>query len=99
MSIDHVVVALWSAEVLHVVRSRTSTFASLCADDATGFETWWRGEVPLPGIRSTFVVFDPLPGRRTSRRRWVGLDQAAEVRPRYRGYADALAQLRAAHAA
>jgi transcriptional regulator with XRE-family HTH domain len=95
-SVMHVVAALWSSEVLHAVRLRTATFDSLCPDPADAFATWWDGaELPTGGW-STFILFDPLPGERRSRRRWVGLEAVPRVEPRYRGYADALGCLRAA---
>ena len=37
LSIDHVVVALWSAEVLHSLRMRSATFQSICPEPPTGF--------------------------------------------------------------
>jgi hypothetical protein len=42
------------------------------------------------------VLFDPVGGGRSDRRRFVPLDQVAAVRGRYRGYADALEAIRAA---
>lgn len=96
VSEDHVVVALWSSEVLHPLRMRGASFAAICPDDPAHFAAWWLGQPPAPGKRSSFVIFDPLPGRRTTRRRWAGLDAVATADPRYRGYADALAALRKA---
>jgi transcriptional regulator with XRE-family HTH domain len=95
-SVAHVVAALWSSEVLHVVRLRQESFAALCPQAADAFAAWWDGTVPVPGASSSFVLFDPIPGRRRSRRRWVGLDDVRQVEPRYRGYADAVRQLRLA---
>lgn len=96
-SIAHVVVALWSSEVLHAVRLRRETFASVCPDDAQDiFGAWWTGEPPTTGTASTLVVFDPLTGGRSSRRRWIDLEDAQIADPRYRGYAQALEALRAA---
>lgn len=97
VSEDHVVVALWSSEVLHVLRMRGASFRALCPDDPAGLSDWWEGRpVQNEGSRSTLIIFDPLPGRRASRRRWVGLEAAAAADPRYRGYADALDALRRA---
>ncbi|HUG48987.1 MAG TPA: helix-turn-helix transcriptional regulator [Candidatus Limnocylindria bacterium] len=94
-SVDHVVVALWSAEVLHTLRLRLQTFKSLCPDEPDGFASWWAGGAhPEPGVRSTLVVFDPLEGQRRTRRRWIGLDQLDGADGRYRGYAHALEALR-----
>jgi transcriptional regulator with XRE-family HTH domain len=97
LSEDHVVVALWSAEVIHPLRMRGASFRALCPDDAAHFGAWWDGQSgPTPGKRSSLVIFDPLPGRRASRRRWVGFEAVATADPRYRGYADALSALRQA---
>lgn len=95
-SIDHVVVALWSAEVLHALRLRTETFRSACPDGPEGFVAWWSGSPPEPGVRASLVVFDPVTGMRSSRRRWIGLKDVRSVDARYRGYAEALAALAAA---
>jgi hypothetical protein len=93
-SVTHVVAALWSSEVLHVVRLRQATFGAVCPDAPDAFAAWWDGTEPPQGESSTFIRFDPLPGQRLNRRRWVGLDAVARVEPRYRGYADALERLR-----
>jgi hypothetical protein len=94
-SVTHVTVAHWSSEVLHVVRRRWSSFQSLCPDPARTFGAWWSGEPPN-GHASTFVLFDPIVTAGSRRRAWVGLAHVPVVRPRYRGYADALAELRGA---
>jgi hypothetical protein len=98
-SVTHVVAALWSSEVLHVLRLRPASFTALCPDPPDAFGAWWNGAVPPPGIRSSIVLFDPLPGTRRSRRRWVGLEAVARANPRYRGYAHALESLREARQA
>lgn len=93
-SVSHVLVLLWSAEILHPLRLRTSSMVALAPDGDAPFGAWWQGHPPERG-GSGLVVFDPLPGGRSDRRRWIDLDTAASgVRPRYRGYADALAVLR-----
>jgi transcriptional regulator with XRE-family HTH domain len=90
-SVTNVVLALWSSEVLHEVRIHPASFRAVCPDPVDDFATWWSGTVPLPGApTSTFALFDPIAGGRADRRRFVGLEAAAEVRPRYRGYADAV---------
>jgi len=95
--VTHVIVALWSAEALHTLRLREASFRSVCPDPPDDFAAWWLGTPPdAAASRSTLVIFDPLPGKRSSRRRWVGLDQLRIVDPRYRGYANALEQLRTA---
>jgi transcriptional regulator with XRE-family HTH domain len=95
-SVTHVVAALWSSEVLHAVRLRTATFEALCPGPADAFASWWDSTGLPTGEVSTFVLFDPLPGERRSRRRWVGLEAVPHVEPRFRGYPDALERLRAA---
>jgi hypothetical protein len=98
-TVTHVVVALWSAEVIHAVRLRRASFASVCPDPTDAFAAWWSGTEPPPGTSSTFVLFDPIPGTRRSRKRWVGLEAIDRTEPRYRGYAHALESLRLNHLA
>lgn len=59
-SVTHVTAALWSSEVLHVVRLRESTFRAACPDGIPAFEAWWSGREPVPGSSSPFVLFDPI---------------------------------------
>ncbi len=92
-SVTHAIVALWSAEVLHVLRLRPETFRSVCPDPIDAFGEWWTGKPPDSGVVSTLVVLDSLPGDRSTRRRFVSMDSLASARPRYRGYADALKAL------
>jgi transcriptional regulator with XRE-family HTH domain len=93
IAVDHVIVALWSSEVIHALRLRRHSFAALAPDQPVGFAAWWEG-APVPaGTRASLVFFDPLTGERRSRRRWVGLDRLDGLAPRYRGYADALGAL------
>ena len=67
----------------------------LTALDATFLELEEADETAHMHVGGT-MVFDPLPGVRRTRRRWIGLDDAARADPRYRGYAEALDALRAA---
>src|SRR5262249_28743040 len=60
VSVTHVMVCLWSAEILHALRLRTASFRALCADDAGGFAAWWNGVPPTAGSSSSLVVLDPL---------------------------------------
>jgi transcriptional regulator with XRE-family HTH domain len=87
----HVMAALWSSEILHALRLRTESFRSLCPDGSAAMTAWWAGDPPGSGTISTLVVLDPLAGGRE--RPFVGLEAALRARPRYRGYADAVAQL------
>lgn len=93
----HVVVALWSSEVLHALRIREQSFRAVAPDPPDAFRQWWSGTPPASGSVSTLVVLDPLARGRA--RPWIGLDEAQRAAPRYRGYADALAALQAAGAA
>lgn len=92
----HVIVALWSAEVLHVLRLRGATFAAVCAAGPDPLERWWRAAPPAPGRTSSLVLFDPVVGGRRDRHRFASLADAPTIRPRYPGYAAALAALRQA---
>jgi transcriptional regulator with XRE-family HTH domain len=87
----HVIAALWSSEVLHAIRLRTTTFRTLCPDGIDAFERWWKGIPPESGSSSALVVLDPfVTGRR---RAYVALDHALSARPRVPGYAAAVARL------
>jgi transcriptional regulator with XRE-family HTH domain len=98
--VTHVIVALWSAEVLHLLRLREATFDSVCPDPAEEFGAWWQGTTrEQEGQKSTLILFDPIAGQRATRRRWVGLEDLRTIDPRYRGYSDAVAKLRLADAA
>jgi transcriptional regulator with XRE-family HTH domain len=94
----HVMVGLWSAEVIHAVRIRSASFRSVCPDPPDAFAGWWSGQPPERGRVSTFVILDPDPGlendQRSRRRRFAGLADALRADPRYRGYAEAALALR-----
>jgi transcriptional regulator with XRE-family HTH domain len=89
----HVAAALWSGEVLRAIRAHAASFAGVCPGPIASFETWWRGDPPATGRHSVLAVFDPAEGRRSDRRRWVGLGELTGARPRYREYADAVSLL------
>ena len=89
----HVIVALWSSEVLHVLRQRRETFRALCPDDATTFTQWWSGSPPGPGKTSSLVVLDPLATGR--QRAYISLEDALTARPRHAGYVDVATRLAA----
>jgi hypothetical protein len=84
-SVTHVMVALWTAEVLHTLRIRTATFRALCPEPADGFAAWWAGSPPTSGTTACLVLFDPCAAGR--QRSFVGLDDALRAGPRHRGYA------------
>jgi transcriptional regulator with XRE-family HTH domain len=87
-SVAHAIVALWSAEVLHTIHIRSESFRAACPDASTDFEAWWSGRVPDAGRpTSTLILLDPMAPAHA--RRFIGLAEAANARPRYRGYADA----------
>ena len=90
-SVSHVMACLWSAEVLHVLRLRTSTFRALCPDPPDPFSRWWTGTLPASGTHSVLVILDPLAVGR--QRPFIDLDQALTAVPRYRGYADVASKL------
>jgi transcriptional regulator with XRE-family HTH domain len=92
-SVTHVVVALWSAEVLHAVRLRPQSFRALGPDPATSFLSWWNSGLPTQGVASCFVLCDPRSKVR-ERYRFATLDDALRVRPRFRDYDDAATSLR-----
>lgn len=91
---SHTLVLLWSEEVLAVARTLGHTLRALGQHGTRSFGTWWDDQ-PLPGVHRGIVVFDPID-RGSGQPQWVGLDEALEARPRYRGYADAYQDLRAA---
>jgi len=93
-TVTHVMVALWSSEVLHALRLRTETFRSLCPDPAVAFEAWWSGGAIDTGHTSSLIVLDPLATVR--QRTWLGMEDALSVRPRVHSYADAAERLRRA---
>jgi transcriptional regulator with XRE-family HTH domain len=87
----HVIVGLWSSEVLHSLRLRRESFRALCPDPAEAFVGWWEGRPAPVGKTSTLVVLDP--DARPRQRDFIGFDEALTARPRHRGYADAAAKL------
>jgi transcriptional regulator with XRE-family HTH domain len=81
----HVIAALWSSEVLHVLRLRAATFAAACPDGIEPMRRWWAGERPdVRGVTSSLVLLDPAPGVREAFR--LG-EPSPATRPRYRDYA------------
>jgi hypothetical protein len=88
---SHVIVALWTAEVLHALRLRTASFVALCPDGMDAFARWWDGEPPSNGSSAGLIVLDPVAQGPSAR--LVGLDRALTGRPRHRGYAEVRALL------
>lgn len=89
----HVIAALWSSEVIHVLRLRDGTFRAACPDPVDAFRAWWAGDVTgLSGRTSALALFDPGLGVREAFR--LGELPGDRTRSRYRGYAEAAQRLR-----
>ena len=89
----HVVVGLWSAEVIHSIRLRSATFSVLCPDSDARLRAWLSGAPPRTGASSSLVLLDPFAKRLGQG--IVGLDGVlAGARPRLRDYRDAAERLR-----
>ena len=95
-SVTNVVVALWSSEVLHAMRLHPASFRATCPDAPDAFDAWWAGQPIERGVSSTIVLFDPVGGGRSDRRRFIGFASVDGARGRYRDYADAFEAIRAA---
>jgi hypothetical protein len=90
----HVMVALWSAEVLRVIRRSPSTFRAVDTGGRVSFDAWLAGEQAPDGRHMTLVLFDPFATGR--RRRFASLDDALDgVRSRVATYAQAADLIRA----
>jgi transcriptional regulator with XRE-family HTH domain len=88
-SVTHVMVGLWSSEVIHALRLRPETFRSLCPAESGVLDAWWSGGQPLTGIHSAFVLFDPVAtgvvgALPHSPRRSMGFGRASGATPRPR---------------
>ena len=96
-NVTHVMAGLWSSEVTHIVRLRGASFTAVCPDNPSAFEAWWRGQTPSAAApTSALVLLDPGSPGTSTRPIYVGLEQVLQgaIRPRYRGYADAVEALR-----
>ena len=92
-SVTHVLTIAWTADCLHVLRLRGATIRSLGPDAPDAFARWWDGAQPVAaGITSSVVVFDPVERPRAAA--WAPLHDLGVLRPRHRGYADLLRELR-----
>jgi transcriptional regulator with XRE-family HTH domain len=93
-SVTHVIVGLWSAEVIHAVRLRPATFTALAPDDEARLVAWLSGDPPRAGVSRSLVLLDPFA--RGRQRAIVGLERVlGGERPRMRGYREAVDRLRA----
>ena len=92
-SVTHVLTAAWTADCLRVLRLREATMRSLGPDDSAAFAAWWDGAPPVAaGITAAAVVFDPVERPRAPA--WAPLADVRTIRPRHRGCADLLQELR-----
>jgi transcriptional regulator with XRE-family HTH domain len=88
----HVIMALWSAEVLHTLRLRQATFRALCPDDDVAFRGWLQGDPPATGTSRMLLLLDLFATGR--QRSFLGLEAAiAAGKPRVRGHAEAATRL------
>lgn len=88
----HVIAALWSSEVLQVVRARQATFRSLCPDPPDALMDWLAGRPTGHGVTRTFVLLDPFAQGR--QRASIDLERAVSgARPRVTGYRQAALRL------
>ena len=83
-----------SGDRFAVAKSHPATLRALGPEGTRPFEAWWAG-TPMPGKHRGLVVFDPVD-RGPTQPHWVDLDTALGTRTRYRGYLEALEELRAA---
>ncbi|HET7027293.1 MAG TPA: helix-turn-helix transcriptional regulator [Candidatus Limnocylindrales bacterium] len=100
-SVSHAFVGVWSAEMLHAVRMRRSSLAAICPDPLAPLERWLAGEPPEDSVTSSFALLDPIARGRSDRRTMIDLETALRpsTRPRYRGYAHVVEELRGARLA
>jgi transcriptional regulator with XRE-family HTH domain len=92
VSETHVIAALWSSEMIHVLRLREATFRATCPDTEDAFRSWWAGDIShVRETTSSLVLFDPASNVRDAYRFAA---RTAATRPRYRGYAEAADRLR-----
>jgi hypothetical protein len=93
-TITNVIAGLWSGQVIHAARIRAATFQSVCPDDPSAFDAWWAGVPPrTASSTSAFVLLDPASAEGPSPFAGLGQVLQGSIRPRYRGYADALVRL------
>ena len=92
----HVMVAIWSSEVLRVIRRDPATFRATCPDPPQAYLDWLSGIPPTRTRVTTFVLFDPFSAGR--QRRFLDLESALDgARARIHDYAEAAALLQAQH--
>lgn len=89
----HVIVALWSLEVLEVIRAYPGTFGAACPHPPDAFLAWLAGKPPTQGTTSSLVLYDPFATG--SQPRFASLRQVLDgVGPRIEGYAAAAELIR-----
>ena len=90
----HVMVGLWSSEVIHSVRIRRATFGALCPDTGVRLMAWMADAPPATGNSRSLVLLDPFA--RGRQRAIIGLDEVLHgLKPRVPGYREAAERLRA----
>lgn len=88
----HAMVALWSTEVLRVLRQRPASLRAAFPDPTDALTAWLSGTPALSGS-TTFALLDPFATGR--QRRFLGLEPAIDsARARIHGYAEAAELLR-----
>jgi transcriptional regulator with XRE-family HTH domain len=100
-SVSHAFVGVWSAEMLHTARIRRSSLAAICPDPLEPLDRWLAGDPPADGVTSSFALLDPIVTGRSHRRSMIDLEAAirSSTKPRYRGYAHVVEELRDARLA
>ncbi len=90
----HVMVGLWSAEVIHSVRLRGATFHALGPHGKERLDAWLKGDPPSAGTSSSVLLLDLFASGRQAT--IVSLEHVlAGTRPRVRDYREAAERLRA----
>jgi hypothetical protein len=90
----HVIVALWSNEVMRVLRRDAVSFQVACPDPPDALMRWWAGQPPEGSKTRSLVLFDPFATGR--QQRFLSLEDAlGGARARIHDYADAAERIRA----
>lgn len=89
----HVLVALWSSEMVDVLRRHPGTFSAAFPSSPDAFHEWWSGGVPRRGVTTSLVLLDPFAAGADPR--FASLEEALRgLRARVSGYAAAAEQVR-----
>ncbi|MEO5703870.1 MAG: hypothetical protein ABIZ52_02265, partial [Candidatus Limnocylindrales bacterium] len=91
----HVIAALWSGEVVRVLRMRETTFRVACPDGLEALDGWWAGSAHgLPRRSTILALMDPVSAVREPFR--FGSLERVGGRWRYSNYAAAASALKVA---